>query len=167
MSNDNNIKLWQSHRADRSHLSKYFLYILRLAHELAIMKSLYTVRMIVASPPRESSLHTFARSYYYYYYYYSCSYISSPPLQNSHTTIESADYNKATYELGLQSEVLRAGSHMRAKRRGLSNLAIEHLAGLCEDARDACIQLYGIRMFDLFARRDDEINRSAGLHLNT
>ena len=80
-------------------LRKYFLYILRLAHELAIMKSLYTVRMIVASPPRESSLHTFARSYYYYYYYYySCSYISSPPLQNSHTTIESADYNKATYE---------------------------------------------------------------------
>ena len=76
-------------------LRKYFLYILGLAHELAIMKSLYTVRMIVASPPRESSLHTFARSYYYYY---SCSYISSPPLQNSHTTIESADYNKATYE---------------------------------------------------------------------
>ena len=74
-------------------LRKYFLYILRLAHELAIIKSLYTVRIIVASPPRESSLHTFARSYYC-----SCSYISSPPLLNSHTTIESADYNKATYE---------------------------------------------------------------------
>ena len=54
----------------------------------------------------------------------------------------------------------RAGSHMRAKCRGLSNLAIEPLAGLCGDARDACIQLYGIRMFDLFARRDDEIVRS-------
>ena len=49
----------------------------------------------------------------------------------------------------------RAGSHMRAKCRGLSNLAIEPLAGLCGDARDACI-----RMFDLFARRDDEIVRS-------
>ena len=49
---------------------------------------------------------------------------------------------------------------MRAKCRGLSNLAIEPLAGLCGDARDACIQLNGIRMFDLFARRDDEIVRS-------
>ena len=44
---------------------------------------------------------------------------------------------------------------MRAKCRCLSNLAIEPLTGLCGDARDACI-----RMFDLFARRDDEIVRS-------
>ena len=83
-------------------LRKFYLYILRLVHKAAIITSLYTVLIIAASPPRESSLHTFARSYYYC----SCSriririssYISSPPLHPSHTTIESADYNKATYE---------------------------------------------------------------------
>ena len=85
-------------------LRKCYLYILRLVHKAAIITSLYTVLIIAASPPRESSLHTFARSYYYC----SCSririririssYISSPPLHPSHTTIESADYNKATYE---------------------------------------------------------------------
>ena len=82
-------------------LRKFYLYILRLVHKAAIITSLYTVLIIAASPPRESSLHTFARSYYYC----SCSriririririssYISSPPLHPSHTTIESADYN--------------------------------------------------------------------------
>ena len=71
-------------------LRKCYLYILRLVHKAAIITSLYTVLIIAASPPRESSLNTFARSYYYC----SCSYISSPPLHPSHTTIESADYNK-------------------------------------------------------------------------
>ena len=75
-------------------LRKCYLYILRLVHKASIITSLYTVLIIAASPPRESSLRTFARSYYYC----SCSYMSSPPLLNSHTTIESADYNKATYE---------------------------------------------------------------------
>ena len=46
-------------------LRKFYLYILRLVHKAAIITSLYTVLIIAASPPRESSLHTFARSYYY------------------------------------------------------------------------------------------------------